>query len=46
LWNKPAGQATIRATITDQTLRTLPGILNPSQDGYHDTHPLAATTAP
>ena len=35
--NKAAGQATIWAEITDATLRALPGILNPGQDGYDDT---------
>jgi site-specific DNA recombinase len=39
LWNKPASQATIRAEITDTTLRAVPAILDPSQDGYHDTDP-------
>ena len=29
--------ATIWAEITDATLRALPGILNPGQDGYDDT---------
>jgi hypothetical protein len=37
LWNKPMGQATVTVTITDATLTALPGILNPRQDGYHDT---------
>ena len=37
LWNKAAGQATIWAEITDATLKGLPGILNPGQDGYDDT---------
>jgi hypothetical protein len=37
LWNKAAGQATIWAEITDATLKALPGILNPGQDGYDDT---------
>ena len=37
LWNKTGGQVTVYATITDQTLTALPGILNPGQDGYHDT---------
>jgi hypothetical protein len=27
------------APASDQTLRALPAILNPSQDGYHDTNP-------
>jgi hypothetical protein len=35
--------ATVRATITDATLAALPFILDPSQDGYHDT---AADIAP
>jgi site-specific DNA recombinase len=37
LWNKTDGQTTVRATITDATLAALPLILDPSQDGYHDT---------
>jgi hypothetical protein len=37
LWNKPGSQATVRAEITDTTLHAVPGILNPSQDGYDDT---------
>ena len=27
------------AEITENTLKAIPGILDPSQDGYHDTHP-------
>jgi hypothetical protein len=42
LWNKTGGQATVTAVITDATLQALPGILDPDQDGYHDT---AATPA-
>ena len=42
LWNKTGNQATVTAVITDATLRALPEILDPSQDGYHDT---AATPA-
>jgi site-specific DNA recombinase len=37
LWNKPGGQATVRAEITETTLHAVPGILDPSQDGYDDT---------
>ena len=37
LWNKPGRQVTVHAEITDATLRALPGILNPGQDGYDDT---------
>ena len=37
LWNKPARQATVFAEITETTLRALPGILDPDQDGYDDT---------
>ncbi len=46
LWNKTDGQATVRAVITDTTLTALPDILNPAQDGYHDTAnpPTPATT--
>jgi len=42
LWNKPGNQATVHIEITDETLRALPGLLDPGQDGYHDTHPPAA----
>ena len=42
VWNKPGNQVTVRAVITDATLQALPDILDPSQDGYHDT----AATAP
>jgi hypothetical protein len=51
LRNKSGGQATVTATITENTLAALPGILDPAQDGYHGTNsqdtlgPLA-TTAP
>ncbi len=37
LWNKPGGQATVFAEITEATLQALPGILDPGQDGYHHT---------
>jgi site-specific DNA recombinase len=37
LWNKPGQQATVFAEITEATLRALPGILDPGQDGYDDT---------
>ncbi len=37
LWNKTAGQATVFAEITEATLRALPAILDPGQDGYDDT---------
>jgi hypothetical protein len=37
LWNKAGGQATVHAEITDATLRALPALLNPDQDGYDDT---------
>ena len=37
VWNKPGGQVTVTAVITDATLQALPAILNPDQDGYHDT---------
>ncbi len=38
VWNKPGSQVTVHAEITDETLRALPALLNPGQDGYHDTH--------
>ena len=37
LWNKPGGQATVFAEITENTLQAIPGITDPGQDGYHDT---------
>ena len=39
LWNKTGSQATVHAEITDNTLQALQAILNPAQDGYHDTDP-------
>jgi hypothetical protein len=39
LWNKPGKQATVHAEITQTTLRSVPGLLDPTQDGYHDTDP-------
>jgi hypothetical protein len=39
LWNKPGQQATVNAEITETTLRYLTAIMDPSQDGFHDTHP-------
>jgi hypothetical protein len=44
LWNKADGQATVTAVITDATLAALPDILNPGQDGYHDTNPTSTAT--
>jgi len=37
LWNKPGQQVTVFAQITENTLQAIPGITDPSQDGYHDT---------
>jgi hypothetical protein len=37
LWNKPGQQATVFVEITDATPTALPGILDLSHDGYHDT---------
>ena len=37
LWNKPARQATVTAEITEATLQALDAILDPRQDGFHDT---------
>ena len=42
LWNKPGCQATVHAEITDATLKALPAILNPGQDGYDDTSEIVA----
>jgi hypothetical protein len=38
LWNKPERQATVTAEISDATLQALTAILDPAQDGYHDTN--------
>jgi hypothetical protein len=46
LWNKTSGQATVSVEITDATLKTLTAILNPDQDGYHDTDALPADPPP
>ncbi len=37
LWNKPGQQATVHVEITENTLQAIPGLTDPSQDGYHDT---------
>jgi len=37
LWNKPGQQVTVFAEITENTLQAIPGITDPSRDGYHDT---------
>ncbi len=37
LWNKPGNQATVHAEITETTLHAVLAILDPGQDGYHDT---------
>jgi hypothetical protein len=39
LWNKPGGQATVFAEITENTLQAIPAITDSGQDGYHDTSP-------
>ncbi len=39
LWNKPGQQAAVFVEITEATLKAIPGILDPDQDGYHDTDP-------
>jgi site-specific DNA recombinase len=39
LWNPAGRQATIWVEITDATLQAIPAILDPAQDGYHDTNP-------
>jgi hypothetical protein len=46
LWNKPGQQATVFAEITENTLRAIPSIMNPGQDGYHDTTPAPSTDNP
>jgi hypothetical protein len=46
LWNKPGGQATVFIEITENTLQAVPGIIDPGQDGYHDTSTQASTTDP
>jgi site-specific DNA recombinase len=37
LWNKPGSQATVHAEITEHTLHAALAILDPTQDGHHDT---------
>lgn len=37
LWNKPGQQVTMFAEITENTLQTIPGVTDPSRNGYHDT---------
>ena len=46
LWNKPGRQVTVFAEITENTLQALPGLTDPSQDGYHDTCTNPATSDP
>ena len=46
LWNKPGGQATVFAEITENALQAIPGITDPGQDGYHDTARRPAPPAP
>ena len=46
VWNKPGNQVTVRAVITDATLQALPDILDPGQDGYHDTAATAPANSP
>jgi hypothetical protein len=45
-WNKPARQATVRIEITEATLQAIPAILDPTQDGYHDTTPETSQPTP
>jgi len=44
LWNKSGNQATVFVEITEATIKALPGILDPGQDGYDDTAPGPART--
>ena len=46
LWNKPGQQATVFVEIIDAALKAVPGILDPSQDGYHNTDPDVGEPAP
>jgi len=46
LWNKPGGQVTVFAEITQATLQAIPSLTDPGQDGYHDTRTGADTTEP
>ena len=34
------------AEITDSTLKALPGLTDPGQDGYHNTSPQTSNDAP
>jgi hypothetical protein len=46
LWSKTGGQVTVYATISEETPKALPGILDPRQDGYTTPQhsPRSATT--
>ena len=46
LWNKPGQQVTVFAEITDSTVKALPGLTDPGQDGYHNTSPKTSNDAP
>jgi hypothetical protein len=39
LWNKADRQVTVSAEITEATLQAVEAILDPAQDGFHDTDP-------
>jgi hypothetical protein len=45
-WNKPARQVTVYIEITEATLQAIPAILDPAQDGYHDTTPDTSQPTP
>jgi hypothetical protein len=38
-WNKTGRQGTVRAEITEATLQAVEALLDPTQDGFHDTCP-------
>jgi site-specific DNA recombinase len=42
LWNRADRQATVHAEITENTLKAVPGTLDPDQDGYQDTDPASS----
>ena len=46
LWNKPGQQVTVFAEITGSTVKALPGLTDPGQDGYHNTSPKTSNDAP
>jgi hypothetical protein len=45
-WNKTGDQATVTVEIAEATLQAVTAFLDPTQDGYHDTHPTSSSDDP